>query len=115
LTDGLGNMPLQRPVNPQLSKEFHYPSQADVLSVARLYTNSKIPLIVINPLHMDKWDKEKVISPTLLLQEITRMSKGAYVGFRKEFFSSEAFTEEQVFRILREKLVNIIQERAARM
>lgn len=115
LTDGLGNVPLQRPINHQMRKEFHYPSQADILSVARRYSNSEIPLLVINPLHMEKWHKEKVISPTLLLREIGRMTKGAYVGFQKGFFSSKDFTEEKIFRILRQKLAKIIKEQAARM
>lgn len=115
LTDGLGNVPLQRPINPQMREEVHYPSQADILSVARRYSNAEIPLIVVNPLHMEKWHKEKVISPTLLLREIGKMTKGAYVGFQKDFFSSKDFTEKKVFRILQEKLGKTIKERVARM
>lgn len=115
LTDGLGNVPLQRPINTQIRKEVHYPSQADILSVARRYSNSEIPLLVINPLHLENWHKDKVISPTLLLREIGKMAKGAYVGFQKGFFSSKDFTEEKVFRILRQKLAKTIKERAVRM
>lgn len=109
LSDGLGNVPLSNPVDPQIREEFSYPSQADIIAVSRLYSNSNIPIVLINPLHLDKWEKKTMLSPTFLLKEIGNMTQGAYVGFREGFLASNEFTEETVFSVLKQRLTEVLE------
>jgi len=102
----MANVPLRYPY-------FRYPglkalmdAQNDVITAARLLALRKIPVVVINPLHIDKWSSDQIISPTALLIWIAQITKGYYFGFREKWFRG-TLTKERLLKSI-EKAISII-------
>lgn len=114
VSDGLGNVEIKHASNTSFRKKIAYPSQADILEVTRRCSHQNIPILVLNPMHLDQWPHPQVISPTKLLQELARMTNGKYIGFRRyQFFQkSKEYTSNKVFEILKDSLQSVIQSRS---
>lgn len=108
LSDGLANVPLDRPISSALRNLMHSPSQADVIAVARRVARKRIPITSINPLHLDKWKFKKFLSPTQLLKEISRVTGGKYYGFRTGIIRKGKFNVETVARIMEDSTSSAI-------
>ncbi len=94
ISDGIANVPLDNPLNPEIRKKFLNPAQADVIDVARRIAKEKIRTIVINTDHRPEevykkiyYGKSKVTfsyTPTALLMEVARITGGKYYGLRAD-------------------------------
>lgn len=82
ISDGLANVPLKHSISELVNEESLVTAQTDVIAATRLLARKNIPVIVINPLHFDKWKAKLIISPTLLLIWIAQITRGRYYGFR---------------------------------
>ena len=87
LSDGIVNVPLERPLSPFTRKRFVNPSQADVIDAAYLLTKDKVRVIVINTDHRpdEHWSKTMSyhldwFTPVDLLLEVSRITGGRYYG-----------------------------------
>lgn len=112
VSDGLGNVELKQGKTKQLRELLPktYPSQTDILAVVRRFAVKNIPLLVVNPMHLDKWEYQNVISPTKILKEVARRTNGKYVGIRRHhFFKKEKeMIAEQMFKVIRDSLQDLL-------
>ncbi|NIU83267.1 MAG: hypothetical protein GWN31_06695 [Candidatus Thorarchaeota archaeon] len=111
VSDGLGNVELKKVESKELREKVVFPSQADILAVARRFSLKNVPILVLNPMHLDKWAYQSVLSPSKILKEIARMTNGKYVGFRHREFFRRKITAETIFDVLRESLQTLLQSR----
>ena len=92
ISDGIVNVPLDHPLNPEIRKKFLNPAQADVIEVARRIAKEKIRTIVINTDHRPNEVYKKIYygtnkitfsyTPTALLMEVAKITGGKYYGLR---------------------------------
>jgi len=93
VSDGIANVPLERPLNPFTRSRFMNVAQADVIDSAYLLAREGVRTIVINPSHevressfgvYQKTVAEKMnmqwLEPTSLLLEIPNITGGYYYG-----------------------------------
>ncbi len=80
VSDGLANIPLERPVDSALREKIYSEAQADVLAIAKLLGRKGIRIIAVNPWHIEKWGSAIFISPTKLLMLTARITGGVYIG-----------------------------------
>ena len=80
ISDGLANIPLDKPLDPTLREIIPSEAQADVLAVAKLLSKRRVKIIAVNPWHITEWHSRIFISPTRLLIKITEMTRGVYIG-----------------------------------
>ncbi|RLE55176.1 MAG: hypothetical protein DRJ26_01100 [Candidatus Methanomethylicota archaeon] len=94
ISDGIANVPLDKPLSPELRRKFLNPAQADVIDVARRIAKDKIRTIIINTDHRPDEIYKKIYhgayrtaysyTPTALLMEIARITRGKYYGLRAD-------------------------------
>ena len=109
VSDGLANVPLKRPISPSLRDKIPMPAQADVIAATLLLARKNIPIVVINPLHLDKWDAKLIISPTHLLIWLAQVTRGRYYGFKTEMFKI-TLTSERMIKAIEKAINSIITE-----
>ena len=86
VTDGIVNVPLPQPLNSYTRKDFMNSAQADVIDVSRLIARARIRTVIINTDHReeqrpeDRPQRRKWLTPTELLMEVARITKGRYYG-----------------------------------
>jgi len=106
VSDGLANVPLKHQISNFLDEKSLVTAQSDVIAATRLLARKKIPVVVINPLHFDKWKSDLIISPTLLLIWIAQITGGRYYGFRTGLLRTTLTAERMIGAI--EKAINSI-------
>jgi len=88
-TDGIVNVPLEKPVSPLTRRKYSSEAQADSIDVARLIAKEKFKVHVINTNHskeeaeapLRKEEGWKIAyTPTQFLMELAHISKGSYHG-----------------------------------
>ena len=90
ITDGIVNIPLSQPISSFTRKAFANSAQADVVDVARMISRHGIRTIIINTDHRDEFHPEdtqrklKWLTPTELLTEVARITRGRYYGLIQE-------------------------------
>jgi len=90
ITDGIVNIPLSQPISSFTRKAFANSAQADVVDVARMISRHGIRTIIINTDHRDELHPEdtqrklKWLTPTELLTEVARITRGRYYGLVQE-------------------------------
>jgi len=90
ITDGIVNVPLLQPVSTFTRKDFVNSAQADVIDTARLIAKDRIRTVIINTDHRDESRPEDLsrrlrwLSPTELLMEVARITRGRYYGLTLE-------------------------------
>ena len=112
VSDGLANVPLKRPISPSLRDRIPMPAQADVIAATLLLARKNIPVVVINPLHLDKWDAKLIISPTHLLIWLAQVTRGRYFGFKAEMFKI-TLTPERMIKAIEKAVTSIVTETRA--
>ena len=94
ISDGIANIPLERPLTSLTRRKFLNAVQADVLDMAGLLQREKIQTIIVNTTHGEKMaasaskyasliptkSGKRWLDPTSLLLEITRITGGYYYG-----------------------------------
>lgn len=110
ISDGIANVPLENPISPVNRSRFLNPAQADALDIARLIAKDGIKTIVINTDHRpDEIFKriyyrkdEKIVfyTPTALMMEIARITRGKYYGLRADRPVAEIVIEDVVSQML---------------
>lgn len=94
ISDGITNIPLERPLSPYTRGRFINPAQADVIDAAGLLQREGIRTIIINTAHEAKSNENlskytapivsstgrQWIDPTSLMMEIPRITGGYYYG-----------------------------------
>ncbi|KPV62259.1 MAG: Magnesium chelatase, subunit ChlI [Candidatus Bathyarchaeota archaeon BA1] len=98
ISDGIANVPLERPLSPFTRQRFSNPSQADAMDVAHQLAKDNIQVIIINTDHrpeemgIQRVSTLRWYSPTDFLMGIARTTGGHYYGLSlgggKETFSS---------------------------
>ncbi len=89
ISDGIANVPLQRPISPLSRRRYLSEAQADALDVARLIAKEGVMAHVINTNHSEedaripptldeRWRVR--LTPTQFLIELARVMKGDYRG-----------------------------------
>jgi len=109
VSDGLANIPLKRPLNSSLRDKIPMPAQADVIAATLFLARKNIPVVVINPLHLDKWDAKLIISPTHLLIWLAQVTRGRYYGFKTGMFGT-TLTSERMTKAIEKAVTNIVAE-----
>ncbi|MFQ6011491.1 MAG: VWA domain-containing protein, partial [Nitrososphaerales archaeon] len=89
ISDGLTTEPLSKSLETKTEGLSQLKSQEDVITVARILAKRRMPVISLNPLHIENWKEEDMISPTNLLKTVSRITGGSYFGFKSGFFRSE--------------------------
>jgi len=90
ITDGIVNVPLSQPLSLSTRNDFTNSAQADVVDVARLIAREGIRTLIINTDHREELlpkdlpSKRKCLSPTALLMEVAKITKGRYYGLTTE-------------------------------
>ncbi len=90
ITDGIVNVPLSQPLSLSTRKDFTNSAQADVVDVARLIAKEGIRTLIINTDHREELlpkdlpSKRKCLSPSGLLIEVAKITKGRYYGLATE-------------------------------
>lgn len=90
ITDGIVNVPLSQPLSFSTRNDFMNSAQADVVDVARLIAREGIRTLIINTDHREEIlqsdlpGKRKSLSPTALLIEVAKITKGRYYGLTME-------------------------------
>jgi len=86
ISDGIANVPLERPLSPFTRQQFSNPSQADALDAAYQIAKDNIRTVIINTDHrpeeigITREAKLCWYSPTDFLLEIARVTGGRYYG-----------------------------------
>jgi hypothetical protein len=103
VTDGIVNVPFPQPLNAYTRRDFMSSAQADVIDVSRLIARERIRTVIINTDHREERRPEglpqrsKWLTPTELLMEVARITKGRYYGLTspgEEFPSRPGPVEE---------------------
>ena len=91
VSDGIVNVPLDTPLSPLTRRRYTSEAQADSFDVARLLVKEEIKVHVFNtkdssledehPPQQEEGNRLR-LSPTQFLKELSRVSKGEYVGLR---------------------------------
>jgi Mg-chelatase subunit ChlD len=90
-SDGIVNVPLERPLSMLTRRKYHSESQADAFDVAHLIAKENFKVYVINTNHSEQEARSPPIreegwrlalSPTQFLMELARASKGTYHGLK---------------------------------
>ena len=93
ISDGIANVPLDVPLSPLTRRRYSSEAQADAFDVARLIAKAGYRVIVINTSHSEKEardfpvlveDRRLRLTPTQFLMEISRLTKGDYVGHPRQ-------------------------------
>jgi len=91
ITDGIVNVPLSQPLGTSTRKDFTNSAQADVVDVARLIAREGIRTLIINTDHREEYHppedvprRLKWLTPTELLMEVARITRGRYYGLTLE-------------------------------
>ena len=93
ISDGIANVPLERPLSPFTRQQFYNPSQADAIDVAHQLAKDHVRAIIINTDHRPEevGMKRSVAegapvlqwySPTDFLMEIAKITGGQYYGLK---------------------------------
>ena len=91
ISDGITNVPLQRPISVLTRRKYHSESQADALDVALLLSKDKTNVYVINTNHSPQEASmlpsrdpglRVGLTPTQFLMQLARASKGQYQGLQ---------------------------------
>jgi len=86
ISDGIVNVPLERPISPFRRKQFTNPSQADAIDVAHQLAKDNVRTIVINTDHrqeevnLQRGGSKIWYSPADFLMEIVKITRGRYYG-----------------------------------
>ena len=86
ISDGIANVPLEKPLSSFTRQQFSNPSQADALDVAYQIAKDNIRTVIINTDHrpeeigITRGTKLRWYSPTDFLLEIARITSGRYYG-----------------------------------
>ena len=87
ISDGIANVPLDRPLNPLTRRRYSSEAQADSFDVLRLLVKEGVKVHVVNTNHNpneDEYVRVKnariSLTPTQFLRELSRASKGEYIG-----------------------------------
>ncbi|MFQ6053247.1 MAG: ATP-binding protein, partial [Candidatus Bathyarchaeia archaeon] len=92
-SDGIVNVPLDRPLSPLTRRKYYSEAQADSIDVAHLLAKEKFRVHIINtnhsrhdaeatPARADGWRLS--LNPTQFLMDLARVSKGNYYGLSLE-------------------------------
>lgn len=91
ITDGIVNVPLPQPITTSTRRDFTNSAQADVIDAARLIAREGIKTLIINTDHREEYQSPEVVprklkwlTPTELLMEVARITKGRYYGLTLE-------------------------------
>ncbi len=90
VSDGITNVPLDRPLSPFTRSKLLNHAQADVIDVAHLLAKDQIHIVVINTAHHPEEldiQKKKIpgwYTPTAFLFEVSRITKGRYYGLSEK-------------------------------
>jgi len=88
-TDGIVNVPLEKPVSPLTRRKYSSEAQADSIDVARLIAKEKFKVHIINTNHSKEEAEARLTreegwkiayTPTQFLMELAHISKGSYHG-----------------------------------
>ena len=93
ISDGIANVPLQNPVSMFSRRRFLLESQADVIDAARLIAKDGVRTFIINTAHSmepppPNLEKARLqgrslwYTPTELMMEIARVTRGVYYGLK---------------------------------
>ena len=107
ISDGIANIELKRPPNKFTREIIYSEAQADTIAVAKLLAAEKIPIIAINPMHMDKWDDKHFISPTELLKTIVAITNGRYFGFKMGLLAPPKISGRKIVDLILKALYDI--------
>lgn len=107
ISDGLANVPLKHQITKFLDERSLITAQSDVIAATRLLARKRIPIVVINSLHFDKWESDLIISPTLLLIWIAQITGGRYYGFRTGLLRT-TLTVERMIGAIEKAIKNIV-------
>ena len=113
VSDGLANVPLKQPLNMSLREKIPAPAQADVIAATQMLARKNIPVVVVNPVHIDKWDAKLIISPTHLLIWIAQVTRGRYYGFKTGLFKT-TLTPERMTRAIEKAIISITVARTGK-
>ena len=113
VSDGLANVPLKQPLNMSLREKIPAPAQADVIAATQILARKNIPVVVINPVHIDKWDAKLIISPTHLLIWIAQVTRGRYYGFKTGLFKT-TLTPERMTKAIEKAITSITVARTGK-
>lgn len=87
ISDGIANVPLDKPLNPLSRRRYSSEAQADSFDVLRLLIKEGVKVHVVNTNHNSNEDEYVKIknarislTPTQFLRELARVSKGEYIG-----------------------------------
>jgi Mg-chelatase subunit ChlI/Mg-chelatase subunit ChlD len=93
ISDGIANVPLDVPLSPLTRRRYSSEAQADAFDVARLIAKAGYRVYVINTSHSEKEARDIPVmvegrrlrfTPTQFLMEISRLTKGDYVGHLRQ-------------------------------
>ncbi len=108
ISDGLANIPLDKPINLELRKKIYSEAQADVFAVAKLLAQNRVRIIAINPWHITEWYSRIFISPTKLLMKATEITGGIYLGIDMNTFFKVDRYGIHYRRLKKEEINNLI-------
>jgi Mg-chelatase subunit ChlI/Mg-chelatase subunit ChlD len=89
ISDGIANVPLDKPLSPLTRRRYTSDTHADSFDVARLLVKEGINVHIVNTNHSDNEkvpligkDSRISLKPTPFLIELARVSKGEYIGLK---------------------------------
>jgi Mg-chelatase subunit ChlD len=89
ISDGIANVPFDKPLSPLTRRRYSSETQADTFDVARLLVKEGIKVHIVNTndsgseeIPLKRKDARIRLKPTQFLRELARVSKGEYIGLK---------------------------------
>jgi Mg-chelatase subunit ChlD len=90
ISDGIVNVPLDKPISPLTRRRYNSEAHADSFDVLRLLVKEGVNVHIVNTNHNSDESKfvrikesRITLTPTQFLKELARVSKGEYIGLKK--------------------------------